>query len=108
MCIRDSIWSELNQGKATTVFRRNLQKMHLEKLIALLEPGKASRGEISTYFRTTSSVDPAMTDIRSLAMGSLADLQKQLKRKAKRTSDKLTKYHYMDCAKRVEVALGVD
>ena len=106
--MHNGIWSELNQGKATTVFRRNLQKMHLEKLIALLEPGKASRGEISTYFRTTSSVDPAMTDIRSLAMGSLADLQKQLKRKAKRTSDKLTKYHYMDCAKRVEVALGVD
>ncbi len=102
------IWSELNQGKATTVFRRNLQKAHLEKLIALLEPGKASRGEISTYYRSTASVDPAMTDIRSLAIGSLADLHKQLKRRAKRTSDKLTKYHYMDCAKRVEVALGMD
>ncbi len=102
------IWSELNQGKATTVFRRNLQKMHLEKLITLLKSGKASKGNISTYYRSTASVDPTMTDIRSLSMGMLFELHKQLKRKAKRTSDKLTKYHYMDCAKRIEVALGID
>jgi len=106
--MHNGIWSELNKGNATTVFRRNLQKAHLEKLIALLEPGKASSGKISTYFRTTSSVDPAMTDIRSLSMGMLTDLHKQLKRKAKRTSDKLTKYHYMDCASRIEKALEID
>ena len=106
--MHNGIWSELNKGNETTVFRRNLQKAHLEKLIALLEPGKASSGRISTYFRTTASVDPAMTDIRSLSMGMLTDLHKQLKRKAKRTSDKLTKYHYMDCASRIESALDID
>ncbi len=102
------IWSELGQAKKTSVFRRNLQKMHLEKLISLLKPGKDSSGRISTYFRSTSSVDPAMTDIRSLAMGSLTDLHKQLKRRGKRTADKMSKYHYMDCAKRIEAALDMD
>lgn len=102
------IWSELSQGKSVSVYRRNLQKLHLEKLISLLKNGKSSRGTISTYFRSTSSVDPAKTDIRSLAMGTLTDLHKQLKRRAKRTTNKLSKYHFMDCAKRIEGALDMD
>jgi len=101
------IWSELNQGKSTSVYRRNLQKLHLEKLVSLLKPGKPSNGTISTYFRTTSSVDPAKTDIKSLALGSLVDLQKQLDKRAKRTGHRMTRYHFMDCAKRIEQALKV-
>ena len=102
------IWAELSQGNATTVFRRNLQKMYLEKMISLLKPGKESKGRITTYFRTTSAVNPTITDIRSLAMGMLSELHTQLKRKSKKTSHKLTKYHYMDCLKRIEAALEMD
>ena len=106
--MHNGIWSELNRGSTTTVFRRNLQKMHLEKLIALLKPGKASRGTIGTYVRTTSSVNPAITDIRSLAMGMLSELHSELKRKRKSTSHKMTKYHYMDCMKQIEEALDME
>jgi hypothetical protein len=105
MQMEKGIWAELNSGGSSTVYRRNLQKMHLEKMIDLLKPGKSSRGFISTYFRTTSGVNPAITDIRSLAMGSLADLHKVLKKKQKGTKDRLTRYHYLDCIKRIEAAL---
>lgn len=106
--MKSGIWSELSRGAATNVYRRNLQKMHLEKLIALLEPGKGGRGIINTYFRTTSTVNPAITDIRSLAMGQLSELHSQLKSKRKGTKDKMTKYHYMDCLNRIEEALDME
>ncbi|MEM1122871.1 MAG: zinc-dependent metalloprotease [Bacteroidota bacterium] len=101
----NGIWSELRQGRVTDVYRRNLQKMYVEKMIALLQPAKGQRGTFNTYFRTTSSINPAMTDIRSLAMGTLSELHDTLKKKTKRTSDKMTKYHYMDCQKRIAAAL---
>src|SRR5699024_4483510 len=47
------IWSELSSRETTTVYRRNLQKIHLEKLIELTKSGAQSPGTISTYLRTT-------------------------------------------------------
>ena len=106
--MHNGIWMELKTGGAASVYRRNLQKMHLEKMIALLKPGKASRGTISTFFRSTSAVNPAITDIRSLAMGMLTELHSELKRNYKRQNHKFTKYHYLDAMKRIEEALDME
>lgn len=108
MDMEKGIWAELNQGGSTTVFRRNLQKIHLEKMIELLEESKPLRGRISTYFRTTSAVDNSLSDIRSMAMGRLMELYKTLDKKGAKNGDRLTKYHYMDCQKRIEEALDLD
>lgn len=96
------IWAELDNNNPTTVYRRNLQKLHLEKLIELTKPANASSGVISTFVRTTGSVNPVMSDIRSISIGRLADLQRKLKKAQRKTSDSMTKYHYLDCMKRIE------
>ncbi len=107
--MQKGIWAEVASGAtSSSVYRRNLQKMHLEKIISLLEPGSDSNGFISTFFRTTASVDPAMTDIRSLSVGALEDLHGQLSKSVRRTSDRLTKYHYKDCLMRIEKALDME
>ncbi len=108
MDMQNGIWRELNSGAATTTPRRNVQKMHLNKLIELLEPAEASSGRISTYFRSTASVDPVMSDISSISTGTLIELYESLEKAAKRSDHKMTKYHYQDCARRISEALDMD
>ncbi len=100
------IWSELESGEAPTVFRRNLQKMHLAILTEMLKPQEVSSG--SGYGRSTPSVNPAMSDIRSLAMGHLKDLHEKLESAADSAADDMTRYHYEDCAMRIAEALDMD
>ncbi|NND32386.1 MAG: zinc-dependent metalloprotease [Saprospiraceae bacterium] len=106
--MQNGIWLELETGANVNLYRRNLQKVHLEKIFELLQPGDAGNGVISTYTRTTSSVDPVLTDIRSLAMGTLTELHDDLKKQSRRTSDSMTKFHYQDCVKRIEAALDIE
>ena len=104
------IWREMYEGDDANVYRRNLQKMHLETLISLLEPSPSISGFSSDgyFFRNTSSVNAQLTDISSLARGTLAGMQRDLKRAARRANDDLSKFHYQDCERRIEEALQVD
>lgn len=106
--MQNGIWSELYSGTITNVYRRNLQKIHLQKLIDLLQASEDSNGVISTYYRSTSSVNPLMTDIRSLALGSLKELHGELKKQSRKSSDRMTKFHYEDCIIRIEDALKME
>ncbi|MCB0686139.1 MAG: zinc-dependent metalloprotease [Saprospiraceae bacterium] len=106
--MQKGIWSELNTSTATNLYRRNLQKIHLQKLISLLNEREDSNGTISTFYRSTSSVNPVITDIRSLAMGTLNDLYTMLKKSSKKSSDRMTRFHYEDCMKRIEEALDLE
>ena len=108
MDMQNGIWRELNSGAATTTHRRNVQKLHLNKLIELLEPAEASAGRVSTYFRSTASVDPVTSDISSMSTGTLIELHEALEKAAKRTDHKMTRYHYQDCARRISEALDLD
>lgn len=102
------IWAEVNSGAVPTVFRRNLQKMHLEQMFELLKEQNASSPSSSSFFRATASVNPMVTDITSLTKGMLKELHGDLKKASRRTSDKLTTYHYEDCMKRIEEALDME
>lgn len=108
MDMQNGIWRELQSGIATTTHRRNVQKMHLNQLVELLEPAEASSGRVSTYFRSTASVDPVTSDISSISTGTLIELHDALEKAAKRTDHKMTKYHYQDCARRISEALDLD
>ncbi len=106
-----SIWTELRANQAVDVHRRNLQKMHVEKLIANLEPEISPSFSFSgNGFRVVNgpSMDPVKTDIVSVTRGALKELHSDLKKGAKRTTDKMTRYHYEDCLKRIEKALKVE
>lgn len=105
MDMEKGIWSELESGNNTSVYRRNLQKLHLEKMITLLKPAGESSGTISSYLRSTGSVNPALSDIRSLSIGRLTALQKKLKKAARKSKDPMTSYHYMDCLQRIKDTL---
>ncbi len=101
MDMEKGIWSELDSKKSTTVYRRNLQKLHLEKMIELTKPGSESSGVISTFTRSTGAVNPVMSDIRSLSIGRLEALKVKMKKEIRKSKDTMSEYHYRDCLQRI-------
>lgn len=107
--LRTSIWSELATKKTIDIYRRNLQKVFVEKVNSLLTPGMATVTYIpqgAGYGFETRSVDLKKTDLPSIARANLETLKNQIKAALPLTTDKMTKYHLQDVLQRIEIALN--
>ena len=101
--LKSGIWSELRSGKSIDVYRRNLQKSYISRLGFIMKNEQPSRpGSWSSYI-TTIKVD--VSDIRSVTMGTLMDLTKELNKALKKYSDINMKNHIRYCITMVEEAL---
>lgn len=110
--VRKGIWSELRMRKAIDPFRRNLQKVHVEKLISLLNPPAtpppAGFGFFSPFFPASPAspvADPKKSDVISLARGHLIDLKAEVNAALPSVSDKMSRYHLQDVQSRIDRAL---
>ncbi len=97
---KKAVWSELVAKKPIDVYRRNLQKAHVEKLIDLAFPAAPTSITIAPGF-TISTPSYKNTDISSEAKGQLKALQAEVNAAAATSTDKLTKYHLQDVADRI-------
>jgi hypothetical protein len=102
----EGIWTELKSGSSITVFRRNLQKIYLEKIISTLNAKPEQ--ESSYYFsvKTGPSIDPGLTDVVSISYGTLQKLQSDLKKSVKKTNDLMSRLHMNDCLIRIDKVLN--
>jgi len=101
--LKSGIWSELRSGKSIDVYRRNLQKSYISRLGFIMKNEQPSRpGSWSSYI-TTIKVD--VSDIRSVTMGTLMDLTKELNKALKKYSDTNMRNHIRYCITMVEEAL---
>lgn len=100
---KKAVWSELTTKKPTDVYRRNLQKAHVERLISLTSA--SSTNITSGTITLTFGVDTKTNDISSYTKGQLRALLAELTAAIPVTADKLTKYHYQDLADRIRGAL---
>ena len=91
--VQNGIWSELSTPGPVDVYRRNLQKAHVEMLFKLLEDDKGNSDA---------------TDIKSVAKGSLMKLRTNLAKNGKKVSDESTKFHYLDMLSRIDQALDLE
>lgn len=107
--LKASIWSELESSEAMTVYRRNLQKIFLEKLLSMSnpKPGSSSRRRFVAV-REGLSMDAKLTDATSLARGTLMELHKAMSQRVAGMENGLDKYHLQDCIKRIEDGLDLD
>jgi hypothetical protein len=107
MDLKNGIFSEVKTGASISVHRRNVQKLFVEKLIAMLKPAPpASAATAGRGFgNNTPSPDLKKTDIYSLTRATLAQLQSELKKAAKGSKDGLSRYHLEDCSERIRIAL---
>jgi hypothetical protein len=110
--VRKGVWSELRMRKAIDPFRRNLQKVHVEKLISLLNPPStpppAGFGFFSPFFPASPAspvADPKKSDVISLARGHLIDLKAEVNAALPSVSDKMSRYHLQDVQSRIDRAL---
>ncbi|SOD14992.1 zinc-dependent metalloprotease [Pedobacter xixiisoli] len=101
-----SIFTELKGGAAIDVYRRNLQKAYVDRLIAIINPPAAPTVAAAAFGRggaAPSGLSASQTDAVSVVKGQLRELDKAIK--ASSHADTLSKYHLEDLSDRIEKAL---
>ena len=98
--LRRGIFSEIRTNAPIDIFRRNLQKLYVSKLIETMATDKNNTTSFSG--RRIVVVD---TDIPSIARGQLIELKSQLRVAAINTPDRLTRFHLNDLVARIENAM---
>ncbi len=104
--LKAKIFTELTARKPVDVFRRNLQKAYVERLVALINPAPAQGGIVSFGFGGPAipQLDVKKADVMSFLKGHAKEL-KALADAASITGDKTTKYHLQDISDRIKHAL---
>ena len=106
--LNKGIFSELKSNSSIDMYRRNIQKLYIDKMIGLLKPGNAEVRSVPvgvTYGFNTRRVNLAQTDLPSIARGQLNSLKNDLKMSSARMSDRISKYHVLDLISRIGEAL---
>jgi hypothetical protein len=97
--IRRGIWSEANSTTNVDVYRRNLQRAYVDRMIYLmteeLNPQRSRQ-----YYNVNQS------DVRALVRGELNVLLNAVKSASNRGVNTETKYHYRDIAERIDAVLN--
>lgn len=94
--IRGAIWKELGGNAAIDPWRRQLQRVHLERLrmLAIADGVPATRGP-----------DPKTSDARPLARGELTALRVAIQGRLARGGDEATRRHLADAVARIAETL---
>ncbi len=103
--LRTGVWSELRRGQNIDTYRRNLQRVYIDRMEYLMTE---EQSEIPARYRswvTRSNVDVAQSDIRPVVRGELKKLQRDLRNSIGRSRDTLTRYHLEDALERVNLIL---
>ena len=88
--LKKGIWKELYNNKEIDVYRRNLQLAYLDRISYIMNE---EQGSIPSWARgRVTSVKVSQSDIRTIAVGQLIELKKDIK-KYKNKSDKMTEMH---------------
>jgi hypothetical protein len=91
--VQKGIWNELEHHHPITPARRNLQKIHLDKLM-----------ELAAAVADPKADDALKnSDIPSAARAALDDLEDDIEKAAKRCKDPLSKAHLEDCVARLQL-----
>ena len=91
--LKKSVWSELTNGKAIDIYRRNLQKNYVSVLISIID---------------TKNVNPQMqaraSDATGIARTQLIDLRQSI-RSAAASSSGIKRSHLQDLLAQIDIAL---
>jgi hypothetical protein len=93
--VREAVWSELGNSTAVDPWRRQLQRLHLERLVALATAGTVP----------TRGPDPKTAEARPLARAELVTLRAALVRRIARGGDAATMAHLRDAEARAAEVL---
>lgn len=101
--VRRAVWSELGRGAAIDVYRRGVQRAHVERLQFLLE-NEMTRPTGFMASQVTFVTAP-QSDIRAFARAELEGIRVDVDRALQRSLDATTRAHLRDVKARIEVIL---
>jgi hypothetical protein len=104
--MQGSVFSELKGSQPIDVYRRNLQKAYVEKLIAILKPASAQAAPVAFPRAPGAATEIAATqsDVISVVKAQLKDLDIAIKSATPQATG-LSKYHLQDLSDRIQNAL---
>jgi hypothetical protein len=94
--LKKGIWSEVNTRAPIEIYRRNLQKMYVEKLVNLVDPPTV-QGPAAGL----SKINDAM----SVVKGHMRTLSADIRNVLPMVKDNSTRLHLLDVVERITVAL---
>jgi ribosomal protein S18 acetylase RimI-like enzyme len=103
--LQTGIWSELASKKPIDMYRRGLQKAHVEKLIEIYNTINGNTSSQSFSFGNLFLPDIKKTDVGSIVLGQLTQLQNSTKTNAATYGDKMSRLHLLDLSQRIKHAL---
>ena len=101
--LKNGIWAEIKNGQSIDIYRRNLQKSYISRLDYIMKNEQSVSSRSWSGYTTTIKVD--VSDIRSVTMGVLMDLNKDLSKALKKYSDKNIKNHIKYSMNMIQSAL---
>jgi hypothetical protein len=103
--LKKGIWSELTAHQAIDIYRRNLQKAHIERLIRLANPEPAAATAAFGGFGGAPVTVSRTNDAISIAKMQLRTLQAEVRAALPSYKDASTRAHLMDVNDRITAAL---
>ena len=103
--LKKGLWTELVSKKPIDNYRRNLQKSFVERLGSMVSttPAPASGGFLITF--GPPAPDPRKSDIPSVAKGTLRALRTEIRAAIPSFPDRMSRYHLLDVADRIDKIL---
>lgn len=103
--LKKGIWSELATKQTIDIFRRNLQKAHVERLIKLASPDPAGTFISFSGFGPLPVAVSRTNDAISIAKMQLRSLQSEIRAALPSYKDAASRAHLMDVNDRITTAL---
>jgi hypothetical protein len=101
--VRRGVWSELYAKKSVDVYRRNLQRAHIDQLGSLMK-AKNQRAAKGSYFKATG-FNASLSDVKPIVRGELNRIKRDTKRAIATAPNTITRYHLQDIVERIDTIL---
>jgi hypothetical protein len=104
--LKRSIWSEVAARKPIDIYRRNLQKIYVERLTTLIDPPATTQTSSNNPFAQQTSLSKT-NDALSIVKGHARSLSADIRAALPAITDQATRYHLQDVLDRLTEALEV-
>ncbi len=101
--LRTGVWSELRNGKKIDTYRRNLQRVHIDRLGYLMTAKNQRKAPAFGGYQKSTAVNTSQSDIRAVVRAELKTLRSQLR--SARGGDSMSRIHIADAIERINLIL---
>ena len=103
--LKKGIWSELSARKNIDIYRRSLQKSHLEAMLKIVSPEPAASTLVISFGGAPATSNNKTSDAISIVKAQLRQLQAEIRTALLSYKDAASRAHLMDISERITATL---